>query len=109
PYKADPTQPMRLRLSAWDPANAANLLRLQAAYAAMRNLTLTDPADPRGWMQQANVHCWYCGGGTDNVEGEEIHGSWWFFAWHRCYLYFHERILGKLLGDPTVALACWDW
>jgi polyphenol oxidase len=94
--------------------NAAHLTagevdRLKAAYGALRKLAKDDPKDPRGWLQQANVHCWYCGGGSNLMAGEEIHGSWWFFPWHRCYLYFHERILGKLIGDPTLRLAYWDW
>jgi polyphenol oxidase len=87
----------------------AEVDRLKAAYAALRKLTQTDPNDPRGWLQQANVHCWYCGGGNDGASGESIHFSWWFFPWHRCYLHFHEAILGKLIGDPTLRLAYWDW
>lgn len=27
----------------------------------------------------------------------------------RFYLYFHERILGKLIGDDTFALPFWNW
>jgi len=39
----------------------------------------------------------------------EIHGSWSFFPWHRSYLYYHERILGSLINDPTFSLPYWDW
>ncbi|KAL5996844.1 hypothetical protein ACLOJK_007766 [Asimina triloba] len=39
----------------------------------------------------------------------QVHSSWLFFPWHRFYLYFHERILGKLLGDDTFALPFWNW
>lgn len=39
----------------------------------------------------------------------QIHNSWLFFPWHRWYLYFHERILGKLIGDDTFALPFWNW
>jgi polyphenol oxidase len=83
--------------------------RLQDAYAALRKLATDHPDDPRGWLHQGQVHCWYCTGALDSLNGMEIHGSWWFLAWHRCYLYFHERILGELIGDPTFALAYWDW
>jgi hypothetical protein len=69
----------------------------------MRNLDSSDPNDPRGFQRQANIHCWYCG------EGTQIHFSWQFFAWHRAYLYFHERILGKLIGDVDFRLPYWDW
>ena len=31
-------------------------------------------------------------------------------AWHRAYLYFHEKILGELtIGEPSFALSYWDW
>jgi polyphenol oxidase len=89
--------------------NALDIGRLSAAYAALRQLTISHPADPRGWLQQGNKHCWNCGGGIDLVMGEEIHGSWLFLPWHRAYLYFHERILGSLIGDRTLRLAYWDW
>jgi polyphenol oxidase len=108
-WTPDPNLPMRTRWSAFDPAGAANLQKLNQAYAALRKLTSTNPDDPRGWMQQANVHCWYCGGGQDEMQGPEIHGCWWFFPWHRCYLYFHERILGTLINDPTLTLPYWNW
>jgi polyphenol oxidase len=95
------------RKSVWD-LTGAELTRLQKAYQAMRDLNTKTPNDPRGWMQQANTHCFNCSGGYD-PSNVEIHGSWWFFPWHRCYLHVHERILGKLIGDPTFRLAYWDW
>jgi polyphenol oxidase len=82
--------------------------RLKKAYKALRDLTARDPNDPRGWLRQANVHCWYCGGPT-GTQLPEIHGGWYFFPWHRAYLYFHELILGSLINDPTFALPYWDW
>ena len=60
-------------------------------------------------MAQAHVHCYYCAGSFYNPTQVEIHGGWFFFPWHRAYLYFHERILGSLIGDPTFALPYWDW
>jgi polyphenol oxidase len=83
---------------------ASEVTRLRLAYSKLRALTESDPSDPRGWMQQANVHCWQCG-----ASGTDIHGSWTFFPWHRCYLYFHERILCKLLNDNTFRLPYWSW
>lgn len=81
----------------------AQVAKLKAAYKAMRDLDTSDPNDPRGFARQANIHCWYCGVGT------QVHGSWQFFAWHRAYLYFHERILGKLIGDMSFRLPYWSW
>ncbi|CAN0852908.1 Polyphenol oxidase, chloroplastic [Linum grandiflorum] len=69
--------------------------------------------DPRSFFQQANVHCAYCDEayhqvGLPDVQ-LQIHKCWLFFPWHRFYLYFHERILGKLIGDPAFTLPFWNW
>jgi len=98
--------PVRIRKSVFE-LDANDISRLKAAYAAL--LTITKDNDPRGWYRQGAVHCRYCSGAADALNGMEIHGAWWFLAWHRCYLYFHERILGSLIGDPTFALPYWDW
>ncbi|RZC43713.1 hypothetical protein C5167_036652 [Papaver somniferum] len=82
------------------------------AYELMRAL-LDD--DPRSFKQQANIHCAYCDGAYDqSVTGFPkmdiyVHGSWLFLPFHRYYLYFHEKILGSLIGDPTFALPFWNW
>jgi polyphenol oxidase len=107
-FRPNPQLPIRMRKSAFD-LSKAEVDRLKAAYAALRKLTSQHSKDPRGWLQQGHVHCWYCGGGSNGGGGEEIHGSWLFFPWHRAFLYFHERILCKLLNDDTLALPYWDW
>jgi polyphenol oxidase len=98
--------PVRIRKSVFE-LDAGEVSRLKAAYAEL--LKITKKNDPRGWYRQGAVHCWYCSGAADSLTGMEIHGGWWFLAWHRAYLYFHERILGALIGDPTFALPYWDW
>lgn len=108
PFTPDTSQPVLPRKSAFD-LTSSDIQLLQDAYGALRDLTQKNPEDPRGWQQQANVHCWYCGGGQDGEAGPEIHGSYRFFPWHRCYLYYHERILGKLVGNPNFRLPYWDW
>ncbi|XP_010242012.1 PREDICTED: polyphenol oxidase, chloroplastic-like [Nelumbo nucifera] len=84
--------------------------KYQDAIARMKALP-TD--DPRNFTQQANVHCAYCDGAYDQVGFPDlelqVHNSWLFFPFHRYYLYFYERILGKLIGDPTFALPFWNW
>ncbi|XP_075488506.1 polyphenol oxidase I, chloroplastic-like [Primulina tabacum] len=69
--------------------------------------------DPRSFMQQANIHCAYCNGAYDQPgQGKldlQVHNSWLFFPFHRWYLYFYERILGKLINDPSFALPFWNW
>lgn len=100
--------PARIRKSAFE-LDAGEIAQLKKAYAALRDLTQQKPDDPRGWFHQGQVHCWYCSGAVDGLNGQEIHGGWWFLPWHRAYLYFHEQILGELIGDPTFALPYWDW
>jgi hypothetical protein len=88
--------------------SAAYLTKLQNAYAAMRALPVSDG---RSFQAQANIHGWWCGGCGDGMmaPGGGIHYKWTFFLWHRAYLYFHEKILGHLIGDPTFRLPYWDW
>src|SRR5215217_9621545 len=37
------------------------------------------------------------------------HGSFFFFSWHRMYLYFFERILQAASGNPNLALPYWNY
>ncbi|XP_071686818.1 polyphenol oxidase, chloroplastic-like [Rutidosis leptorrhynchoides] len=70
---------------------------------------------PHSFNSQARIHCAYCNGGYTQVATHHpeielsIHNSWLFFPFHRWYLYFYERILGKLINDPTFALPYWNW
>lgn len=66
--------------------------------------------DPRSFAQQARLHCAYATGSfVTGSEGFDIHFSWFFHPWHRWFLYFHERILQTLLGDPTFTIYFWHW
>lgn len=72
------------------------------AYSKLKKL---DASDPRSWLNQANIHAAHCGGNL-----LEVHQSWWFTVWHRCYLFCYERILASLSQSPaTFALPYWDW
>ncbi|KAK4385203.1 Aureusidin synthase [Sesamum angolense] len=87
-----------------------NMVKYRKAVELMKQLPASDP---RGFMQQANVHCAYCNGGY-NQEGYsnvkfEVHRSLLFFPFHRWYLYFYERICRKLLQDETFALPFWNY
>jgi len=72
----------------------------------MRALDGSDPNDPRGFTQQAHVHCYWCSTGP---AADLVHFSWKFLVWHRAYLYFHERILGKLISNQNFRLPFWGW
>lgn len=107
-FKPDESLPLRVRKSAFE-LTTAEIDRLRRAYKALRDLSLSNPNDPRGWLQQSYLHCWHCGGGTDGKSGVQVHFGWHFEPWHRAYLYFHERILAKLINDDSFALPYWDW
>lgn len=86
------------------------ILKYANATRLMRSLPLNHPWN---FMQQANVHCAYCEGiyNLSNFPNMtlEVHSSWLFIPFHRMYLYFHEKILGKLIGDESFALPFWNW
>ncbi|KAG8377224.1 hypothetical protein BUALT_Bualt08G0006100 [Buddleja alternifolia] len=91
-------------------ADKAYIAKFNKAMEIMRSLP---EDDPRSFKQQANVHCAYCDGAYDqagfpNLE-LQVHDSWLFFPFHRYYLYFFERILGKLIDDPTFAMPFWNY
>ena len=86
--------------------SSSEITKLKNAYQAMRDLDTSDPNDPRGFTRQANIHCWMC---AEASSTQWVHGNWKFFAWHRAYLYYHERILGKLINDMDFRLPYWDW
>ncbi|MCO5609032.1 hypothetical protein L7F22_063253 [Adiantum nelumboides] len=101
---------MRRAAHSVDEAYAAKLAQ---AYALMKALP---PDDPRSFIQQANIHCAYCNTVYNQMGSSElfqIHNTWLFFPFHRWYIYFHERILAKLLGedgdDPAFFLSFWNY
>ncbi|XP_047957071.1 polyphenol oxidase, chloroplastic-like [Salvia hispanica] len=106
-----PPPPAKLRVRpAAHLADDAYIAKFNKAVELMRALP---DDDPRSFKQQANVHCAYCDGAYDQAGFPDlelqVHNSWLFFPFHRYYLYFYERILGKLLGDPTFAMPYWNW
>jgi hypothetical protein len=46
---------------------------------------------------------------AQQVWGQCQHGTPWFFAWHRLYLYYFERVLQKAANDPNLFLPYWDY
>ncbi|KAI3911390.1 hypothetical protein MKW98_010277 [Papaver atlanticum] len=109
--KPSSSTPLRIRPAA-HLVDEAYIAKYNKAYELMRALP---DDDPRSFYQQANVHCAYCADAFDQslagFPGLElqVHSCWLFFPFHRYYLYFHEKILGSLIGDPTFALPFWNW
>ncbi|TKY59310.1 Polyphenol oxidase A1 [Spatholobus suberectus] len=104
-----PRTPLRVRPA----AHLVNDVYLAKYKEALKRMKALSPDDPRNFTQQANVHCAYCDGAYNQVGYPDldlqVHNSWLFFPYHRWYLYFYERILGSLIGDPTFALPFWNW
>lgn len=46
---------------------------------------------------------------AQQVWGQCQHGTPWFFAWHRLYLYYFEKVLQKAANDPNLFLPYWDY
>jgi tyrosinase len=58
----------------------------------------TNSNDPKSWSYWTNIHLKRC-----------PHTAPYFFAWHRGYLYFFERQLRAVSGDPALVLPYWDY
>uniref|UniRef100_A0ACD5W531 Uncharacterized protein n=1 Tax=Avena sativa TaxID=4498 RepID=A0ACD5W531_AVESA len=105
----DPAEPLRVRRPV-HAVGAEHMAKYERAIALMKALP---PSDPRSFYQQANIHCAYCTGSyhqNGNPELDvQIHFSWFFYPFHRAYIYFFERIAAKLLDEPGFALPFWSW
>lgn len=104
----DPSSPKRIRR----PAHLLDRAYIAKYHKAVTLMKQLNYSDPRSFTRQANIHCIYCTGAHDQVNSSarfNIHKSWFFFPWHRFLIYFHERILGELIGDDTFALPYWNW
>jgi tyrosinase len=91
-----------------DPARVAALRRAVAAMQA-----IADPTDDRSWTYWHYSH-WMPDGMTPppamaSVWNQCRHGRPYFYAWHRGFLAYFERMLQQMSGDPTLALPYWDY
>ncbi|KAH7677125.1 polyphenol oxidase protein [Dioscorea alata] len=106
-----PKTTLRVRRPAQEVAKDSEYMeKFKTAIQLMKALPETDP---RNFIQQSKIHCAYCNeaypqNGDVNAT-ISVHSSWIFLPWHRYYLHFFERILGKLIGDDTFALPYWNF
>jgi len=70
---------------------------LAALARAMR--IMLSRGDALSWQTQIEIHDTYWG----------QHGTWRFLPWHRCQLYWFERIVAALSGKADFAMPYWDW
>ncbi len=102
-----PNPMVRVDISKLDP-NGTEIASLIKGITEMKRRSDADPNDPTGWVFQASIH-----GSTDPnpspAWNQCQHGNWWFFPWHRAYLYYFERILRDAAGDSNLTLPYWNW
>jgi tyrosinase len=63
--------------------------------------------DVTSWLYQANIHG--VPSGSADLWSTCQHGSYFFFSWHRMYLYYFERILRAASGDASLTLPYWNY
>lgn len=97
-------RPIRRRIRNGSSAVDADLKVYREAVRLMKELSATDPGDPRGWIKQSEVHG-TVSGGFNLCQHSTDH----FFSWHRAYLFHFEKICQKLTGNKKFGLPYWNW
>ena len=97
----------RPNIKSLDPAGPEIVsLRKGVAVMMQRDVDSQPGSDPTGWLFQAAMH----GVNAPYYYWNQCqHGTWWFFPWHRLYVYYFERILRKASGDDKLMLPYWGW
>lgn len=71
-----------------------------------------DPGDPTSWTYQAAMHGTHAAR-THRLFNQCRHGTWYFLAWHRMYLFHFEQIVRAAVveagGPRDWALPYWDY
>lgn len=108
PFSAAPALPPFVRQSIAS-LTPSQITALRHGFQVM----MSRPAsNPTSYRFQANIHGTY--DTTTTAQETEAwnqceHGSFYFFSWHRMYLYFLERLVRAASGDPKLALPYWNW
>jgi tyrosinase len=99
-----------VRRNVWTlPAGDTTLEEYAEAVAIMKSRHANDPTS---WTYQAAMH------GTHATTSEPLwngcqHGTWFFLAWHRMFIYYFERIVRAAVvqagGSPNWTLPFWDY
>ena len=88
-------------MDAFDPI----LLTYRKAIKAMQ---LLPSSNPLSWAYQAAIHGTTLPGSLPAWRTCQ-HGNYFFWSWHRMYLYWFERIIRKMGDDSCWALPYWNW
>jgi len=77
---------------------------LENLHTAYQKMACLDCDNPLSLAGQQEIHRKACASADFN-----IHRSPDFVLWHRAFLHFHERILGRLISQPDFRLLYWGW
>ncbi|WP_051367409.1 tyrosinase family protein [Hamadaea tsunoensis] len=102
---------VRVRRDVWGLMPGADWDPTVLAYAKAVQVMQARPAtDPRSWSYQGAIHSAFV---TGPLMNQCQHGTWFFLAWHRMYLYFFERIVRANVdahgGPADFALPYWNY
>jgi Common central domain of tyrosinase/Polyphenol oxidase middle domain len=99
-------EPLMVRKSVYS-LTTAEINAIKVGVLKMRSLPYTDPTS---WKYQAAIHGTTM---TDNLPSwntcHRTGESFFFFAWHRMYVYFFERILRAKSGRANLAQPYWNY
>jgi hypothetical protein len=86
-------------------ASHSLLVNYGKAITAMKALPSNDPLS---WDYQAAIHGTTLSGSFPAWRTCE-HGTYFFWSWHRMYLYYFEKIIRKMSGDCGWTIPYWNW
>ena len=86
-------------------ANDPVMVSYRKAIIAMQALPTSNPLS---WAYQAAIHGTTMQGAMTAWNTCE-HGTYFFWSWHRMYLYWFERIIRKMSDDYGWSLPYWNW
>lgn len=87
------------------PSTSSVLKSYKKAIQAMKALPTSNPLS---WDYQAAIHGTLLAG-THTAWNTCEHGTYFFFSWHRMYLWYFEKIIRKMSGHPEWALPFWNY
>lgn len=81
---------------------------VQSYAKAIKAMKALPDTNPLSWTYQAAIHGTLLAGSHTAWNTCE-HGTYFFFSWHRMYLWYFERIIRKMSGDHKWALPFWNY
>jgi hypothetical protein len=117
PIPAQATTRQDFTAFATDAVKLASLRRGVAAMMALDAGVADKDLNPMGWKYQAYIHgvpgtvttqaTWTA---DENEVWETCqHSTWFFLSWHRMELYYFERIMRVMAGDPALSIPYWNF